>query len=641
MAGTLAAMRITALAGGVGGARFLRGLRAHLDRTPGPRATPSITVIGNTGDDITPVRPAGLPRPGHRHVHPRRRHPRGAGLGARGRDARRAGRARGVRRACRSGSASATATSAPTSSAASARPGRAALRGDRAAVPRAGGCPSSASRLLPMTDTPVETHVVVDDDEGQRARSTSRSGGCGMRAAVPAQRFVAVGMDRATAGPGRARRDPRGRRRAAAAEQPGRLDRHHPRRARGAGRAARQPGARRRRLPAHRRRAGARPRRRLPRGDRRRVHHRGRGRALRRLPGRLARRRRGRGAGLAPPTAASRCAPGRCSCPTCRGRRRSPAPRWTWPSSCARRRRDDALLPSRSPLDPRLTGHARGARRRRPGRAARWTRLAAERDGAARTATCWSSPARSSPRRSGCGRAGRRPRRGRGRARRVRVVAERDAALAGSPGSSRRRRAGDGRGRASTRPTPAGRRVLLLPQDPDAEARDLRAAILRAGAGRRRSAVVLSDTAGRPWRDGQTDFALGAAGLRVVDDLRGGHRRRRTPAERDRPRRRRTRSPPRRTWSRARLAACRPPSSAGWRRRDVTEDDGPGAALAGAGRRPPTGSGSATSRPSARRSASRRARTWQPRSASRRPCRSPRPPGSNGRPAWHCWESPV
>src|SRR4249920_2578616 len=45
-------MRITALAGGVGGARFVRGLRAHLDRTPA-LSDSTITVIGNTGDDIT------------------------------------------------------------------------------------------------------------------------------------------------------------------------------------------------------------------------------------------------------------------------------------------------------------------------------------------------------------------------------------------------------------------------------------------------------------------------------------------------------------------------------------------------------------------------------------------------------------
>jgi coenzyme F420-0:L-glutamate ligase/coenzyme F420-1:gamma-L-glutamate ligase len=63
--------------------------------------------------------------------------------------------------------------------------------------------------------------------------------------------------------------------------------------------------------------------------------------------------------------------------------------------------------------------------------------------------------------------------------------------------------------------------VLLLPADPDAEAEHLRVALL-AATGLGRLGVVLSDTAGRPWRSGQTDFALGAAGIAVVDDLRGG-----------------------------------------------------------------------------------------------------------------------
>lgn len=62
--------------------------------------------------------------------------------------------------------------------------------------------------------------------------------------------------------------------------------------------------------------------------------------------------------------------------------------------------------------------------------------------------------------------------------------------------------------------------VLLLPANPDAEAEHLRVALLEA-TGLRRIGVVLSDTAGRPWRFGQTDFALGAAGVAVVDDLRG------------------------------------------------------------------------------------------------------------------------
>ncbi len=61
--------------------------------------------------------------------------------------------------------------------------------------------------------------------------------------------------------------------------------------------------------------------------------------------------------------------------------------------------------------------------------------------------------------------------------------------------------------------------VLLLPADPDASARELRAGIARrAGI---RPAVVVSDTAGRPWREGVTDFALGTAGLEVLDDRRG------------------------------------------------------------------------------------------------------------------------
>jgi coenzyme F420-0:L-glutamate ligase / coenzyme F420-1:gamma-L-glutamate ligase len=61
--------------------------------------------------------------------------------------------------------------------------------------------------------------------------------------------------------------------------------------------------------------------------------------------------------------------------------------------------------------------------------------------------------------------------------------------------------------------------VLLLPEDPDASALAI-ATALRAASGKR-IAVILSDTLGRPWREGQTDAAIGAAGLRVVDDLRG------------------------------------------------------------------------------------------------------------------------
>lgn len=61
--------------------------------------------------------------------------------------------------------------------------------------------------------------------------------------------------------------------------------------------------------------------------------------------------------------------------------------------------------------------------------------------------------------------------------------------------------------------------IALLPLDPDASALALATALReRLGVD---LGVILSDTFGRPWRDGQTDVAIGAAGLRVVDDLRG------------------------------------------------------------------------------------------------------------------------
>lgn len=61
--------------------------------------------------------------------------------------------------------------------------------------------------------------------------------------------------------------------------------------------------------------------------------------------------------------------------------------------------------------------------------------------------------------------------------------------------------------------------ILLLPLDPDASARRL-ASALRAATGAR-VGVILSDTLGRPWRHGQTDVAIGAGGVRVLEDLRG------------------------------------------------------------------------------------------------------------------------
>ncbi|MFF8504898.1 coenzyme F420-0:L-glutamate ligase [Streptomyces anulatus] len=67
--------------------------------------------------------------------------------------------------------------------------------------------------------------------------------------------------------------------------------------------------------------------------------------------------------------------------------------------------------------------------------------------------------------------------------------------------------------------TPAGT-VLLLPEDSDASARAIRDG-LRDALGVE-VGVVVTDTFGRPWRNGLTDVAIGAAGVRVLDDLRGG-----------------------------------------------------------------------------------------------------------------------
>jgi coenzyme F420-0:L-glutamate ligase / coenzyme F420-1:gamma-L-glutamate ligase len=61
--------------------------------------------------------------------------------------------------------------------------------------------------------------------------------------------------------------------------------------------------------------------------------------------------------------------------------------------------------------------------------------------------------------------------------------------------------------------------LILLPDDPDASARALRAGIERARGVR--PAVIVSDSFGRAWRVGQTDVAIGAAGVVAVDDWRG------------------------------------------------------------------------------------------------------------------------
>jgi coenzyme F420-0:L-glutamate ligase/coenzyme F420-1:gamma-L-glutamate ligase len=61
--------------------------------------------------------------------------------------------------------------------------------------------------------------------------------------------------------------------------------------------------------------------------------------------------------------------------------------------------------------------------------------------------------------------------------------------------------------------------AVLLPVDPDASAARLREGLLARGAGP--LGVVVSDTFGRPWREGLVDVALGCAGFAPIEDLRG------------------------------------------------------------------------------------------------------------------------
>ena len=194
-------MQITALAGGVGGARFLRGLLAHLATSADPaRRAAQVVVIGNTGDDITlfglRVCPdldtvmytlgggideaQGWGRSDETHAVQAELAAYGAqpqwfGLGDRD-------IATHVARSQLLGLGM-------------------ALSAVTAALCERWGLPDQRVRLLPMSDDPVETHVVVEDDEGRRAVHF-QEWWVRMRAAVPAQQFVAVGIDRAKPAPG-------------------------------------------------------------------------------------------------------------------------------------------------------------------------------------------------------------------------------------------------------------------------------------------------------------------------------------------------------------------------------------------------------------------------------------------------------
>ena len=61
-------------------------------------------------------------------------------------------------------------------------------------------------------------------------------------------------------------------------------------------------------------------------------------------------------------------------------------------------------------------------------------------------------------------------------------------------------------------------RLVLLPADPDASARRIRAGFAAAGVD---VAIIISDTFGRAWREGQTDIAIGIAGMQPIHSYIG------------------------------------------------------------------------------------------------------------------------
>ena len=193
-------MRIVVPAGGIGGARFLRGLKAALgidSPIPDEQSTNAITVIGNTGDDITLF---GL------RICPDLdtvMYTLGGGIDEE----------RGW------GRTDETFTVKEELAAYGMRPTWFGL-GDRDTATHivraqmlAAGYPLSAVtealcdrwrpgvRLLPMTDDQVETHVVIEED-GRRRAIHFQEWWIKYRAAVPAQSSVSMGAEDSKPGPG-------------------------------------------------------------------------------------------------------------------------------------------------------------------------------------------------------------------------------------------------------------------------------------------------------------------------------------------------------------------------------------------------------------------------------------------------------
>ena len=199
-------MQITVLSGGVGGARFVRGLvtalrRRETEGAAGAAGASKITVVGNTGDDITlfGVRVCpdldsllytlggavdeqqGWGRDGDTRLLMEELsalgvQPQWFGLGDKDfgtHVARSLWLGQGV-----------------TLSEVTAR------------LAARWGLPEQGVRLLPATDTPIETHVVVDDGEGGERAIHFQEWWVRHGTRVPARRFTVAGLHQATPAPG-------------------------------------------------------------------------------------------------------------------------------------------------------------------------------------------------------------------------------------------------------------------------------------------------------------------------------------------------------------------------------------------------------------------------------------------------------
>lgn len=191
-------MHITTLAGGVGGARFIRGLLHHLERRDdGPH---EVTVIGNTGDDLTlyglrvcPDLDTLLYTLGG-GVHEQQGWGRAdetfavqaelAAYGVTPQWFNLGDRDVGTHLARTQWLAQGQTLSQVT-----------------ARLAERWGLPEQGVRLLPMTDVPVETHVVIEA-EGEQQAIHFQEWWVRHQAGIPAERFVVAGLDQATAAPG-------------------------------------------------------------------------------------------------------------------------------------------------------------------------------------------------------------------------------------------------------------------------------------------------------------------------------------------------------------------------------------------------------------------------------------------------------